>query len=146
MASLRLRTMQIKSDGTPNDQPFDVEIVNPDTGERILDEKKQPCVVVSVKPMGQAEWREILKQFESFEQDEMTGQTVRRQDFEGAVNELCRRNISGWKGLDGADDKPLVCNDVVKPLLPAPIKTQVYQAILGAKVVAAVDRASFRES
>lgn len=145
MASQRLKTRQIKSDGSANTEPFDIEIVDPMTGERILDEKKQPCVVVTAKPMGQDEWQAILKSTERVERDDLTGQMVAKVDNEQAISELCRRSILDWQGIDGADDQPLVCNELTKPLLPVAVKRQVMFKVLGAEVVAAVDRASFRE-
>lgn len=145
MASQRLKMRTMKSDGSKSSEPFDIEIVHPETGERILDEKKEPCVVVNVRPMLIDEWRGILKSKETVGKDDLTGQVQRQQNFEEAVDELCIRCINTWRGLDGADDQPLVCNNSTKPHLPAPVKNQIWRRVLGAEVVAAVDRSSFRE-
>lgn len=145
MAKLRLKSRTVKSDGSSSEAPFDIEILHPETGMRILDEKGEPCVIVQARPMGQDEWRVILAEHETIETDKITGQPTRRQDWEAAVDELCRRCIIDWRGIDGADDEPLVCTVETKPKLPIPVKRQVWQAVLGAQVVAAVDSASFRQ-
>jgi len=145
MASQRLKTKTVKSDGTSSREPFDIEIIDPQTGNRILDEHKRPCVVVVALPMEQEEWRAILKSTETTGQDELTGQIVRRSDYETAVDILCVRSIQSWKGIDGADDKPLVCNDATKARLPVEVKQQVWRKVLGAEVVAEIQIASFRE-
>jgi hypothetical protein len=142
---LRLKTHGVRSDGTATNDPFDLEVRHPDTGERILDEQGKPCVVITMRPMPPDEWRAILADHEKIERDDLTGQTVRKVDHEAAVEELVCRCVLNWRGFDGADDRPLQCVDLAKRALDARIKQQVWRAALGAEVVAAVDRASFRE-
>jgi hypothetical protein len=135
MPGMRLTT--IETDGTTSLEPVDVELYDPITNGRVLDEHGQPCVVVKAMPVGRHEHLAILRSYERI----VDGKPV--VDEEAATNDLLRRKIVSWKGLLSRSGQPLPCTDTIKVLLPDTIKTRVMAAILGTEVVSS--EASFRE-
>lgn len=135
MPGLRLTT--IETDGSTSVEPIDVELCDPITNQRVLDEHGKPCVVISACPVGKHEHLAILRSYERI----VNGKPV--VDEEAATNDLLRRKIVSWTGLLSRSGEPLPCTDAIKVLLPDTIKARVMAAILGAEVVSL--EASFRE-
>lgn len=132
-----LRVTTLETDGTISHEAIDVEIYDPITNRRILDDSGRPCVVVHALPVARHEHLAILRSYETI----VDGKPV--VDEDAATNDLLRRKIVSWKGLLSRSGDPLPCTDAIKALLPDTIKVRVVAAILGTEVVSS--EASFRE-
>lgn len=144
MKGLKLHT--VNSDGTKvKETTVDVEIKDPDTQARVLDEQGQPCVVVTILPCSQSEWRAIMRKHTEKQLNRSTRSMEEVVDDVAAEHELLRTKIVTWRGFVGADDKPLVCNDATKVELDPRVKNTIVNRILGSEVVEA-KADSFRQS
>lgn len=135
--ALKLHT--VLSDGSTNPTPtITVMVRHPETGADL------PGVVVTALAKQQGDWRRIRKQHEHLERNPHTRQVEPIVDTEAAIDGLLVEAIQAWRGIVGADDAPLaVCPAAVAALDPR-VKTQLYNAVLGAEVTETAP-ASFRE-
>ena len=133
-----LKMHTVLSDGTPNPTPtITVVVRHPETGVEL------PEVVISAHAKTPADWRRVRKAYDRPVRNPHTRQVEMVTDTEAAIDALLVEAIQAWRGFLGADDAPLaVCPAAVAALDPR-IKTQVYNAVLGAEVVETA--ASFRE-
>ena len=138
---MALKLRAVKSDGTSNaGEPFDLVVKDPDTRVAL------PDVVIQCRVVTKKRSHEIERSFQRQVHDQKTKQLVwEYHDEDGAThatNALLAEVITGWRGIVGADDLPLVCTQATIAALDDRVKIQVITAVFGAEVV---EQQSFRE-
>lgn len=135
-----LKLNAVNGDGSPASEILECVITHPETGQPL------PSVVVTARPMPPAEYRKIQGQHVKHKKNPATRAIEESVDMDAVVDEVLRRSILSWVGFVGADDEPLVCNDIAKAALDGRIKVQVFTKIVGSEVVdTEVSEARFRE-
>jgi len=134
---LKIRTHQ--GDGAASAATFDVVILHPTTGEPMED------VVITCRAVSKARVREIHQSFQERVPEPTMRSMVMRYKPNGlddAMDAALGEAVVSWRGIVGADDRPLVCTPATVAALDDRTKAQLVMAVFGAEVV---DQASFRE-
>jgi hypothetical protein len=144
-----LRSVYLNSDGSPAAlDTFEYCPNDLETGQPYAGENGRAGVGFVLRRIPPEEFRKLQRQFTAPKYDETTKAIVEVFDREGFDDELMRQAITDWWGIHGANDRPLVCNNLTKPLVPdvmmrAEIRWKVTRSL--EPVSEAVREASFRE-
>lgn len=140
-----LRMNNVRSDGRTNTELVPLVVRHPVTREEIRNDDGTPAVVIDLQPISDEEHEAILKAHTSLQRAEGGGrQLFPVVDGAAVTAAILRRGIVAWRGLVGADDRPLVCTDQTKPLLDDAVRNQVLRKLFGGEVVE-ITAESFRE-
>ncbi len=145
MKQFKLHT--VNSDGGEIDEGNRIEyqVIDPDTGKPFKDEDGNPSVVVTLKAVTPKKYRGVVaKRTERI--PARKGEPPREEtDWDAVQDDLVSYAVESWKGLIGADDKPLQCVLDAKLSLPGDLKNALVERALKGEAVE-VAAASFRQS
>lgn len=140
-----LRMHSVLSDGQPNpDAIIEHTLVDPDTGRPYAGDDGQPSVVIVLRPLSHDEWRRIVRKHTQRLPNKRTRAMEEVTDWDAVQDDATSRVILSWRGILGADDKPLVCNDDTKRALDGELKNELVARAMRPEGVDASDE-SFRE-
>lgn len=131
----------LNSDGTEADHLLEFRVTD-EKGKLYLDDEGQPAIVVMLKPISQGKYRQVVHEHTE-RIPARKGQPPREEtDWDKVQDALVAFAVQSWKGIVGADDKPLQCVLDAKLGLPGDLKNElVSRAMQGEAVDPA---ASFR--
>jgi hypothetical protein len=137
-----LKVHSIKSDGTevPADSTFEYVLTDANNKPYLGDDGK-PSVVFTLCPISHAEWRTVVRNHTDVIPAKKGNPPREETDWDGVNDELVLKAVKNWRGVIGADDKPLDCIADTKLGLPGDIKNDLIQRALQGE---AVESASFR--
>jgi hypothetical protein len=118
-------------------------VVDASTSKPFVGEDGQPSVVLTLKPISQSKYRQIVNDRTERLLNKKTRQMEDSTDWDKVQDDLVSFSIQSWKGLVGADDQPLQCVLDAKLALPGDLKNElVSRAMQGESVDS---QASFRQ-
>ncbi len=130
----------IKSDGTAVAADFE-HVLTDTNGKPYLGDDGTPSVVFTLRPISHSEWRRVVRKHTAQIPAKKGNPPREETDWDDVNDELVLMAVKSWRGVIGADDKPLECVDDAKLGLPGDIKNDLIQRALQGE---AVDAASFR--
>jgi len=137
----------VNSDGTDADQDklIDFEVIDPSTSKPFRGENGDPSVVITLRPISQGKYREVTADHTERLLNKKSRAMEEVTDWDAVQDDLVIWAIQSWKGIIGADDKPLQCVLDAKLGLPGDLKNELIQRALQGE---AVDQsaASFRSA
>ncbi len=133
----------VNSDGSESDELIQYEVIDPETSKRFEDDKGEASVVITLRPISQAKYRQVEADFTKRVLSKKTRQMEERTDWTAVQDTLMLYTIRSWRGLIGADDKPLECVDDAKVALPGDLKNELIQRAMQGEAVD-LTAASFR--
>jgi len=139
------RVQQVLGDGTPAGDrtfPFHPDL-DPKTGKPYCDAEGRPFVEIQLRPVSKAQYREIVKAHTTAVPTG-AGQMEERIDWVSVNEDVAVYAIVGWRGIVGADDRPLLCIDGTKRVLDVDLLARIRDRAVYAQP-AEVTAASFRE-
>jgi hypothetical protein len=135
----------VNSDGSEiaKDKTIEFVVVDASTSKPFVGEDGQPSVVLTLKPISQSKYRQIVNERTERLLNKKTRQMEDATDWDKVQDDLVSFSIQSWKGLVGADDQPLQCVLDAKLALPGDLKNElVSRAMQGESVDS---QASFRQ-
>jgi hypothetical protein len=138
---MKLQQRNIKGQEA-NLEAFDYIPKDPVSGNPLVDEEGGP--MFRVRPMGRAEYFQIVKKAEKPVIDPRTRGVILEVDSQAVSDEVLRRVLLGWNdAIVDCDGTPIPCTDDTKLMIDGRFLDQVKVAAMGAEVVVGV-AASFR--
>lgn len=134
----------VRSDGSVDDAAtVDVTIRHPNTGEAT-------GMVVTARVASMEEIYRLARSCRQHEKNPATRAITQTTDGVKLQKMMLHKYVVSWRGLNGADEKPLPCIPAVMDALPEWVMDQITEGIRGVPVdgpsVAEVHEAGFRES
>lgn len=139
------RINTINSDGTDADKTIEFEVIDPSTSRPFVDDDGKPSVVVTLKPISQAKYRQIVQQNTERVLNKKTRAMEDQTDWDRVQDDLAAFSIMAWRGIMGADDKPLQCVLDAKLGLPGDLKNELVQRAMQGEAVS-TSAESFRSA
>ena len=133
----------INSDGSDAEEkliPF--PIVDEATGKPYLDEQGEPEILILLRPISPAKYRQVEQQHTERRLNKKTRAMEDVTDWAAVQDELVAYAVQSWTGIVGADDKPLECVYDAKIGLPGDLKNDLIKRASQGEAVNAA--ASFR--
>jgi hypothetical protein len=131
----------INSDGTEAEEKLIQFNVTDDDGKPYLDAEGKPEIYVMLKPISQAQYREIERSHTKRILNKKTRGMEEQTDWAAVQDEAITYTIQSWHGFVGADDQPLACVYDAKVGLPGDLKAEIIKRALQGE---AVNADSFR--
>jgi hypothetical protein len=127
----------VNSDGTDADQdkliPF--EVIDPSTSKPFRGEGGEPSVVILLRPISQAKYREVCAENTERLLNKKSRAMEEVTDWDAVQDDLIPFTVQSWTGIIGADDKPLQCVLDAKIGLPGDLKNDLIQRALQGEAV-----------
>lgn len=133
----------VNSDGTAveAERLIEYEVIDASTNKPFLGEDGKPSVVITLKPISQSRYRAMVADRTERVLNKRTRAMEDQTDWDGVQDDLVAYAVQTWRGILGADDKPLQCVLDAKLGLPGDLKNDIVQRALQGE---GVDAASFR--
>jgi hypothetical protein len=136
------RITSVNGDGTDANTLIEFEVIDPGTSRPFVDEHGAPSVVITLKPVSPTKYRQIVGDHTERMLNKRTRQMEDVTDWDAVQDALCVYAVQAWRGLIGADDKPLDCCYDAKVGLPGDLKNDIVQRAMQGESVD--PEASFR--
>jgi|SRR5689334_2467228 len=135
------RINTINSDGSEAEEVLREYVVKGDDGEPLMEDGK-PSVVITYRPISTEEYREAERR-NTKRKPATRGEPAREvTDWNTLQDDLVDYAIRGWRGVVGADGKPLDCIRVAKVALDGAIKNEIFALAMKGEAVDSAE--SFR--
>lgn len=122
---------------------FEYAVINDETGKPYLGDDGQPSVWVTLRPVSPDKHRAIVRKYTERIANPRTRAMEEVTDWDKVQDAILHYAVTGWRGIVGADEKPLVCTEATRNALPANLRNQFTNRALGSESVE-VEEAEFR--
>lgn len=124
----------LNSDGTETDRSIEFEVIDPSTNKPFVENGK-PSVIIMMRPISPSKYREVVSDHTERVLNRKTRAMEDQTDWDAVQDALTVYAVQSWRGIIGADDKPLDCVHDAKLGLPGDLKNELVQrAMQGASV------------
>jgi hypothetical protein len=127
----------VNSDGTAidKDKTIEFQVIDPSTSKPFVGEDGKPSVVITLRPITQAKYREIVADNSERMLNKKTRAMEDITDWDAVQDALVAFSIQGWTGVLGADDKALQCVYDAKVGIPGDLKNELVQRAMQGEAV-----------
>jgi hypothetical protein len=131
------RVNTVNSDGTDvaADKTITFEVIDPSTSRPFVDEAGKPSVVITLRPISQGRYRQIVQGRTERMLNKKTRAMEEVTDWDAVQDDLAGFAIVSWVGIMGADDLPLQCVLDAKLGLPGDLKNELVQRAMQGEAV-----------
>ena len=129
-----LKINSVLSSGEPNEDMVEIPLRDSVTNEVLMTEEGAPAVVFVGRPLPYPDWQRRLKKYTK----KVAGGNGRGQqekvDLDTALLDLLKERLVEWRGVVGADNKPLPCNAQTIPHLDSRVQLLIASGLTGTEV------------
>ena len=145
MKQFKLHSINSNGGEIDPDSRIEFQVIDPNTRKPFKDEDGNPSVVIMLKPISPKKYRKVVSDHTERIPARKGQPPSEDTDWDAVQDSLVVYCVESWKGLIGADDKPLECVSDVKIALPGDLKNDIVERALKGEAVE-VAAASFRQS
>ncbi len=141
--AFKLHTVNSDGSNVESEGLIEYLVIDDQTNKPYRDDDGKPCVTITLRPISQTKYRAVV-QHNTERIPARKGQPPSQEtDWDAVQDELVAYTIVSWKGILGADNKPLDCCLDAKVNIPGDLKNDVVKRAMHGEGVDATPE-SFR--